>query len=70
VHAGGGNFGSQMRRANASGARFALIVGDDEAAANVVSVKPLRDAGEQVALPPDQLLSRIAANGRGVERCT
>jgi len=60
VHAGGGNFGSQMRRADASGARFALIVGDDEAAANVVAVKPLRDPGEQVALPPGELVMRIA----------
>ena len=60
VHAGGGNFGSQMRRADASGARFALIVGDDEAAANVVAVKPLRDPGEQVALSPGELAMRIA----------
>jgi histidyl-tRNA synthetase len=60
VHAGSGNFGSQMRRANASGARFALIVGADEAAANVVAVKPLRDPGEQVALPPEQVATRIA----------
>jgi histidyl-tRNA synthetase len=60
VHAGGGNFGSQMRRANASGARYALIIGDDEAAANVVAVKPLRDPGEQVALSPDEVATRIA----------
>ncbi len=61
VHAGGGNFGSQMRRADASGARYALIVGDDEAAANVVSVKPLRESGEQVALPPGEVAKRIGA---------
>jgi histidyl-tRNA synthetase len=60
VHAGGGNFRAQMRRADASGARFALIVGDDEAAANLVAVKPLRDPGEQVALPPGELVRRIA----------
>ncbi|MBI3045803.1 MAG: histidine--tRNA ligase [Betaproteobacteria bacterium] len=47
LHCGGGSFKSQMRRADASGARFAVIVGDDEAAANVVSVKPLREAGQQ-----------------------
>ncbi|MDQ2961596.1 MAG: histidine--tRNA ligase [Pseudomonadota bacterium] len=64
VHAGGGNFGSQMRRADASGARFALIVGDDEVAANVVAVKPLRDRGEQVALPPADLAMRIAPGPR------
>ncbi len=59
VHAGGGNFGSQMRRADASGARYALIVGDDEAAANVVSVKPLRETGAQVAMAPGDLAKRI-----------
>ena len=64
VHAGGGNFGLQMRRADASGARFALIVGDDEAAANMVAVKPLRDSGQQVALPPDELVMRIAPAAR------
>jgi histidyl-tRNA synthetase len=47
VHAGGGSFKSQMKKADASGARYALIVGDDEAAAGTVGVKPLREAGEQ-----------------------
>jgi len=60
VHAGSGNFGSQMRRADASGARYALIIGDNEAAANLVAVKPLRDPGEQVAMPPAELVTRIA----------
>ena len=48
LHCGGGSFKSQMRRADASGARYAVIVGDDEAAAGVVSVKPLREAAQQV----------------------
>jgi len=60
VHAGGGNFGAQMKRADASGARFALIVGDDEADANVVSVKPLRTSGEQVAVDPGGLASWLS----------
>ena len=67
VHAGGGNFGSQMRRADASGARFALIVGDDEAAANVVAVKPLREPGEQVAMAPGELMMRIATAANDVK---
>ena len=67
VHAGGGNFGSQMRRADASGARFALIVGDDEAAANVVGVKPLREPGEQVAVAPGELMMRIAPAANDVK---
>jgi len=50
VNAGGGSFKSQMKRADASGARYALVVGDDEAAAGTVAVKPLRESGEQVAV--------------------
>ena len=48
LHCGGGSFKSQMRKADASGARFAVIVGDDEAAAGEVSVKALREAAQQV----------------------
>jgi len=44
---GGGSFKSQMKKADASGARHAVIVGDDEAQMREVSVKPLREAGEQ-----------------------
>ncbi len=47
LNSGGGNFKAQMKKADTSGARFAVIVGDDEAGAGVVSVKPLREAGEQ-----------------------
>ena len=47
LHCGGGNMGAQLKRADASGARYAVIVGDDEAAAGAVSVKPLREAAEQ-----------------------
>ena len=50
VNAGAGSFKTQMKRADASGARFALIVGDDEAAAGTVAIKPLREAGEQRAV--------------------
>jgi histidyl-tRNA synthetase len=45
-HCGGGNFKSQMKKADASGAAFAVIVGDDEAKAGEVSLKALR-AGEE-----------------------
>ena len=44
----GGSFKSQMKKADASGARFAVIIGDDETAAGVVSLKPLREAAQQV----------------------
>lgn len=48
LHCGDGSFKSQMKKADASGARFALIIGDDEAAAEEVSLKPLREAENQV----------------------
>jgi histidyl-tRNA synthetase len=39
-----------MKKADASGARFAVIIGDDEAAAGEVSLKPLRELGEQARM--------------------
>jgi histidyl-tRNA synthetase len=59
VNAGGGSFKSQMKRADASGARVALIIGDDEAAQDTVAVKPLRTAGEQAAVPAGHLVARL-----------
>jgi histidyl-tRNA synthetase len=47
LHAGGGSFKSQMKKADRSGARFAAILGDDEAAVDELSLKPLLQAGEQ-----------------------
>jgi len=60
VNAGGGSFKSQMKKADASGAKFALVIGDDEAAAGTVAVKPLRAQGEQVAVPVGALVSHLA----------
>ncbi|MBX9906044.1 MAG: histidine--tRNA ligase [Burkholderiales bacterium] len=60
LHCGGGSFKSQMKKADASGARYAVIIGDDEAQAGMLAVKALRvtagaAAGQQeqrrVALP-------------------
>jgi len=46
--AGAGSFKSQMKKADASGAAFAVILGEDEVANNVAAVKSLRgEAGEQ-----------------------
>ena len=56
LHCGGGSFKSQMKRADASGARFAVIVGDDEAARGQVSLKPLRELKEQVRVTPDEAI--------------
>lgn len=66
LHCGGGSFKSQMRRADASEACVAVIVGDDEAAAEVVSVKPLRASAEQIRVSVTDAITLIkqAAGGR------
>jgi len=54
LHCGGGSFKSQMKKADASGARYAVILGDDEAQARLLSVKALRGQEQeqrQLALP-------------------
>jgi len=61
LHAGAGSFKSQMKKADASGARLALIVGDDEAAADAVAIKTLREGGEQIVVPVHDLVPRFAA---------
>jgi histidyl-tRNA synthetase len=62
VNAGGGSFKSQMKKADASGAHVALIIGEDEAAAGTVAIKPLRENGEQVAVPAAEVAAHIAAH--------
>ena len=47
LHVGGGSFKSQMKKADRSGARFAAILGDDEAAAGDISLKALLEKAEQ-----------------------
>ncbi len=42
---GMGTMKSQFKRADSSGARFALVFGSDEVSAKQVTIKPLRDAG-------------------------
>ena len=55
----GGSFKSQMKKADASGARFAFIVGDDEVSAQKVTLKPLRGGGEQKTLGLGDALALI-----------
>ncbi len=54
----GRKFGKQMNEANRSKARFALIVGDDELAQNVVALKDL-DAGTQSVVSLDEACERM-----------
>jgi histidyl-tRNA synthetase len=50
LHCGGGSFKSQMKKADSSGAVYALIIGNDEFEAQEVTIKPLRELIEQVSL--------------------
>jgi histidyl-tRNA synthetase len=59
LHAGGGSFKSQMKKADASGAWLALVVGEDELQAGEVSVKSLRKKEEQQRLARDALLANF-----------
>lgn len=61
LHAGGGSFKSQMKKADRSGARFAAIFGDDEAAANEISLKPMLGQGEQARIKLEQVLDIVQA---------
>lgn len=61
LNTGGGSFKSQFKKADKSGARYALILGDDELAARVVGCKPLRDDSEQQSVAWDALAEHLAA---------
>ncbi len=59
-HAGGGSFKSQMKKADASGAWTALIIGEDELRAGEVSLKALRSAQPQQRMGRDRLIGDFA----------
>lgn len=54
-HIGGGGFKAQFKRADRSGASYALVLGDDEVAQSSIAIKPLRGEGEQQTLPQSAL---------------
>jgi len=58
-HGGGGKLKNQLKRADASGARWALILGDDELAGGSLTLKPLRTQEEQLTLPVDDAIARL-----------
>ena len=59
-HCGGGSFKSQMKKADGSGAMFAVIIGDNEATSGEVQLKSLRQEGiEQRKLKVDDLADAI-----------
>lgn len=62
VNAGGGSFKSQLKKADKSGALFALILGENELAQQVVAVKPLRNDDAQQTVAWDALSAHLTAH--------
>ncbi|MFM2440431.1 MAG: hypothetical protein RLZZ349_158 [Pseudomonadota bacterium] len=64
LHAGGGSFKSQMKKADRSQARFALILGDDEVANQQVTLKPMLATvkGEQQQCSVELAIAYLMAN--------
>lgn len=61
VNSGGGSLKSQLKRADRSGARFALILGEDELRAGSIALKPLRAEEEQAVIRQADLAEYLAA---------
>ena len=60
VNAGGGQLKNQLKRADASGATWALIVGEDEVADDEITLKWLRDDVPQERLTLAALITRLS----------
>ena len=58
---GGGNFKAQFKRADKSGARIALVLGDDELGRGTAALKDLRGGGVQEECPLERLGERLGA---------
>ncbi len=61
MHCGGGNLKKQLKRADKTGARVALLLGSDEAQNQQVTIKPLRDGQEQSTIDLALLDTALAA---------
>ncbi|WP_290374111.1 histidine--tRNA ligase [Turicimonas muris] len=68
LHSGSAKFANQMKRANASGADFAVIIGESETQEKMVSIKPLRenlkDYGQQLKMTVEQAVEYLAEQTR------
>ena len=59
LHAGGGSFKSQLKKADKSGARLAIILGENEVAQDIINIKFLREEREQLTFPQLDLVKQI-----------
>jgi histidyl-tRNA synthetase len=60
MNLGGGSFKSQMKKADKSGAEFALILGEQELAEEKIGIKPMRSTEEQSSVALDALAATLA----------
>ena len=58
---GGGSFKSQLKRADKSGAEFAVVLGDEEIAGNRVGLKPLRIDEDQVQVATELVAQELSS---------
>ncbi len=64
VNCGGGSFKSQFKKADKSGAEYAIILGDDEVSRGEVSLKSLRIEQEQQTLSQQQTITFLQGLSR------
>ncbi|NCW99456.1 MAG: hypothetical protein EBW71_10880 [Betaproteobacteria bacterium] len=68
LHCGGGSFKAQFRRADASGAFYAVVLGDEEINQGQASIKALRDPEQtQARVAIAEVAKHILEKGYGVE---
>lgn len=60
VNAGGGSFKSQFKKADRSGAKVALVMGDEEVSQQSITVKYLRDQIDQISTPISEIGELLA----------
>lgn len=61
LHCSGGNFKKQFKRADKSGAKLALVLGESEVAEQTVVIKDLQGEVEQITVPQANLISELQA---------
>lgn len=60
LHCGGGNFKKQLKKADASGAKIAIVIGEDESLSQVFGVKWLRKDAPQTQVNENDLMNILA----------
>jgi histidyl-tRNA synthetase len=64
LNLGGGSFKSQLKRADKSGAEYAVVIGETEVAENCAGLKPLRRDEEQMDVALEELASELSGRLR------